>query len=190
MNDSGPAAPAPGTGDEESRRDVGRNGGRRRVDWRRLLLAVLMNFYPPYLGAGIRVRLAPAVSPAAGGATTSDGAIEVRMGLHFWNRNIVGTHFGGSLYSMCDPFYMLILRQKLGAGYIVWDKSAAIRFRRPGRGPVSAIFDVPEDVAADIRARADRGETVQPTFHAEVTDRNGEVVAIVEKLLYVRRRPI
>jgi Domain of unknown function (DUF4442) len=189
MNDGGPAAPAPETGAVEGRRGGGRTGGKRHVDWRRRLLALLMNFYPPYLGAGIRVRLAPAASPAAGGGTTGDGAIEVRMGLHFWNRNIVGTHFGGSLYSMCDPFYMLILRQKLGPGYIVWDKSAAIRFRRPGRGPVSAIFDVPDEVAADIRARADQGETMQPTFHAEVTDRNGEVVAIVEKLLYVRRRP-
>jgi acyl-coenzyme A thioesterase PaaI-like protein len=140
------------------------------------LLIRLLDLYPPFLGAGIRVR------PAARG----DGAIEARMRLRFWNRNVVGTHFGGSLYMMCDPFFVLILRQKLGSGYTVWDKWASIRFRRPGRGTVAAVFHVPEETVADVRARADRGETVEPRFEVDVVDAGGEVVATVEKLLHVR----
>ena len=91
----------------------------------------LVNYWPPFLGAGIRV-------------TRWDEdwrAIDVALPLHRWNANFVGTHYGGSLYSMVDPFYMLMLIENLGPDYVVWDKSANIRFRRPGKGrvrPVSA----------------------------------------------------
>ena len=72
-------------------------------------------------------------------------AIDVEMKLRFWNRNYVGTHFGGSLYSMTDPFYMLMLIENLGRDYIVWDKSAAIRFKRPGRGKMLAAFRLSDE---------------------------------------------
>ena len=90
----------------------------------------LMNLWPPFLGAGIRVK-----------RLQSDWKeIDVEMNLHFWNANFVGTHYGGSLYSMTDPFYMLMLIENLGRDYIVWDKSANIRFRKPGNGRVVARF--------------------------------------------------
>lgn len=135
----------------------------------------LLNLYPPYLGAGIRVKVAPDLR-----------TFDVRMKLRWWNRNYVGTHFGGSLYTMCDPFYMLILLDALGRGYVVWDKAATIRFRKPGRGTVRAAFHIPEDKIREIREAADRGEKVEPVFIAEIRDEQGEVVAEVEKLLYVR----
>lgn len=141
-------------------------------------LARLLNFYPPYLGAGVRVRLSP------------DGeSFEVRMKLRWWNRNDVGTHYGGSLYSMCDPFYMLLLLRRLGPGYVVWDKAAAIRFRRPGRGTVRAVFTIPPERVEEIRQAADAGQgAVEPVFTVEVKDEAGEVVAEVDKRLYVRQR--
>lgn len=146
--------------------------------WRRGLLDKLINLYPPYLGAGIRVS-----RPAA-----DSRAYEVRMKLAFYNRNYVGSHFGGSLYSMCDPFYMLILIESLGPGYIVWDKAASIRFRRPGRSTVRARFHIPEERIEEIRRAADAGGTPEPVFTADVVDEEGEVVARVEKRLYVRRK--
>ncbi len=135
----------------------------------------LLNVWPPYLGAGVRVRVAPDLR-----------TFEVRMRLRWWNRNFVGTHFGGSLYTMCDPFFMLILIEALGRGYIVWDKAASIRFRRPGRGTVHAVVHIPEERIAEIRAVADRGEKVEPVFTVQVLDEQGEVIAEVEKLLHVR----
>lgn len=143
----------------------------------RLWLFWLLNVYPPYIGAGVRVKVAPDLR-----------TFEVRMRLRWWNRNFVGTHFGGSLYSMCDPFFMLILIAALGRGYVVWDKSAAIRFRRPGRGTVSATFHIPQERIDEIRAAADAGGKVEPVFQVNVMDERGEVVAEVEKLLYVRRQ--
>lgn len=110
------------------------------------------------------------------------------MRLRWWNRNYVGTHFGGSLYAMCDPFFMLILVEALGRGYVVWDKSAAIRFRRPARGTVTATFHIPQQRIDEIRAAADTARKVEPVFQVDVLDEQGEVVAEVEKLLYVRRK--
>lgn len=142
---------------------------------RKSVLLRLLSVWPPYLGAGIRVR------PSEDLRT-----YEVRMKLHWWNRNYVNTHFGGSLYSMCDPYFMLILIEALGHGYIVWDKAATIRFRRPGKGTVRATFHIPQERIDEIRAAADRGEKVEPVFQVNILDEQGEVVAEVEKLLYIR----
>lgn len=136
----------------------------------------LLNIYPPYLGAGVRVKhISPDLRTFA-----------VRMKLHWWNRNYVGTHFGGSLYTMCDPFFMLILLEALGRGFIVWDKSARIHFKRPGRGTLHATFHIPDERIEEIRQQAISQGKVEPTFAVEVLDEEGNVVARVEKLLYVR----
>jgi len=145
---------------------------------RRPLLLRLVNLWPPYLGAGIRVT-----------RTAEDlRTFEVRMKLRWCNRNYVGTQFGGSLYSMCDPFYMLILMHALGDGYVVWDKAASIRFRRPGRTAVTATFHVPAAEIEAIRRRVDDEGTAEPVFTAEVVDEDGQVVAEVEKRLHVRKK--
>lgn len=137
-----------------------------------------IRFYPPYLGAGVRV------------THVSDDfrTVNVEMPLRFYNKNYVGTHFGGSLYAMCDPFYMLMLINILGPDYIVWDKAAGIRFKKPGRGLVKATFHISEEKIAQIRAAADTQGKVEPEFEVAVTDKEGNVIAEVTKLLYVRRK--
>ena len=143
---------------------------------RRLLKRVYL--WPPFLGSGIHVtRVAEDLL-----------TIEVELRMKFFNRNYVGTHFGGSLYSMCDPWFMFILIEHLGPGYIVWDKAAAIRFKKPGLGVVKASFHIPEERIREIRAQADAQGKVEPQFQAVVTDTQGNVIAEVDKLLYVRRK--
>ncbi|MBM3125243.1 MAG: DUF4442 domain-containing protein [Chloroflexi bacterium] len=136
----------------------------------------LINLYPPFLGAGIRAR------------RIDERTYEVRLILKPFNRNLVGTHFGGSLYAMCDPWFMLILIRLLGNEYIVWDKQATIQFIRPGRGTVKALFQIPPERVDQIRSEADRLGRTEPIFSADVLDSEGQVVARVEKLLYVRRK--
>ncbi len=137
-----------------------------------------LNLWPPYLGAGIRVkRLQPDWK-----------AIDVEMNLRFWNSNYVGTHFGGSLYSMTDPFYMLMLIENLGRDYIVWDKSATIRFRKPGKGKVRTEFRLAEAQLDEIRDQLKTQEKVEPVFLAEVRDESGALIAEVEKVLHVRKK--
>jgi acyl-coenzyme A thioesterase PaaI-like protein len=108
-------------------------------------LKLLFKIYLPYLGAGIRVV----------GVADDYSRWDVEMKLAHYNRNYFGTHFGGSLYSMCDPFFALIVRKMLGPGYIVWDKEATIRFKRPGRGRVRATFHVPRVRIEEIRVEVD-----------------------------------
>lgn len=135
-----------------------------------------LNLYPPYLGTGITV------------TEISDDfrSIRVRMPLRFYNRNYVGTHFGGSLYSMCDPFFMLMVIKNLPPGHVVWDKEARIRFIRPGRGTVQAHFRLTEADLDALRAGLEREGTAERVFSVDVTD--GEhLVARVDKRIYARR---
>jgi acyl-coenzyme A thioesterase PaaI-like protein len=137
-----------------------------------------INFWPPFLGAGIRVkRIAPDMK-----------AIDVEMKLRWWNANDVGTHFGGSLFAMTDAFYMLMLMANLGRDYIVWDKAASIRYRRPGKGTVRAEFRLTDTQLDDIRDKLKTLPTFEPRFQVEVKDESDEVVAAVEKLIHVRKK--
>jgi acyl-coenzyme A thioesterase PaaI-like protein len=142
-------------------------------------LRLLMNLWPPFIGAGIHVeRLSPDYTEAV-----------VRMRLGLLNRNYMGTHFGGSLYAMTDPFFALLVMHQLGRGYVVWDKASSIDYKLPGRGTVRARFRVtPEQVEA-IRQATAGGDKHEPVFTVDVVNRKGEVVATVEKTVYVRRKP-
>ena len=114
--------------------------------------------------------------------------IVVETPLRWFNRNYVGTHFGGSLYAMTDPFYMLMLIENLGGDFTVWDRSASIEFVRPGRGRVRAHFHLDETDIEQLRAACADGKAHFPEFDVTVRDAAGEVVAHVHKVLYVRRK--
>lgn len=141
-------------------------------------LRLFMTWYPPYWGSGISIaELAPDFS-----------RMVVVMKARFYNRNAFGTHFGGSLYAMCDPHYVLLLVAKLGPDYMVWDKAATIEFLRPGRGTVTAVFEWSEAEVAAIRERTASGAKDEPVRVVEIRDAAGELVARVHKTLYIRRR--
>ncbi len=102
-----------------------------------------MNFWPPFLGSGIKVKnVAPDFT-----------SVDVEVKMRFWNRNYVGSHYGGTIYSMTDPWYMLMLMQNIGKEYIVWDKSAEVRFLKPGYGKLSAHFNLTAERIAARKAR-------------------------------------
>jgi len=137
-----------------------------------------INFWPPFLGMGIHiVHIAPDMK-----------AVDVEMKLRWWNANYVGTHFGGSLFTMTDPFYMLMLMANLGRDYIVWDKAANIRYRKPGKGTVRAEFRLANAQLDDIREKLKTLPKYEPVFTIEVKDDQGTVIAEVEKLLHLRKR--
>ena len=137
----------------------------------------LFNLWPPLLGAGIRVTRIQA----------DWKEVDVEMRLRWWNANYVGTHYGGSLYSITDPFFMVMLIRILGPEYIVWDKAASIRFRRPGRSTVYAKFRVSHEQVNEIREALKAEEKIEREFAIEVKDAEGTVIAEVKKLLHFRR---
>jgi len=138
-----------------------------------------MHWWGPFRSPGIHLR-----------RMTDDfreGEAELRLG--WLNRNIAGAHFGGSLFAMTDPFYMLMLMQNLGRKYYVWDKAASIEYVAPARGTVTARFSLTEERLAEIRAQAADGNKVLPEFVTDVVDAQGAVVARVHRTLYVRLKP-
>lgn len=144
--------------------------GPRTLKW-------FLRCWPTYWWAGIKVR---EIKP-----DWSAARVELRLGL--LNRNFFGSAFGGSLYAMTDPFFVLLMFGQLGRDYVVWDKAAQIRFIKPGLGTLSVDFSLPAAEVARIRALADDGQKVEPVYTAEIRDRSGALIASVEKTLYVRR---
>lgn len=135
-----------------------------------------VNWYPPYLGMGIKVT----------SHTDDFTRFEVQLRATWFNRNLFGTHFGGCLYSMCDPFYVFIVTLNLGRGYIVWDKSAAIDFLKPAKGTITGIFEVSREELDEIRREVD--ELGKNTYHfeADLVDEAGVAIARVKKEVHVR----
>jgi acyl-coenzyme A thioesterase PaaI-like protein len=147
------------------------------MNWTPGLAKFVLRFYPPYFGAGVRITH---ISP-------DWRELRVEMRLRWYNRNIMGTQFGGSLYSMIDPHLMLLLIQLLGKEYTVWDKAAEIEFVRPGRGTVTSTITISNAELDDIRQNTAAGQKYLPEFNLNIVDDNGMVVAKVKKILYVRR---
>lgn len=146
--------------------------------WKKRFKIWLYNFYPPYVGAGIRIKeIAPDFS-----------YFRSEMKLRFYNKNYVGVHFGGSLYSMCDPFFMLILLERLGSDYIVWDKAGNMIFVKPGTGKVIAEFRIPETVIQKIKDEIEVKKKGDYLFSTDVKNEEGEVIAKLEKTVYIRKR--
>lgn len=136
------------------------------------------NIYGPYLGAGVRVE-----------HISEDWRnLRVRMKLHWFNRNAMGTHFGGSLYAMIDPHYMLMLMQILGKGYVIWDKAASIDFVRAEKQPVFADFHITDADIEMIKANTDAGEKYLHNFAVDIKTAAGDIVATADKVLYIRKK--
>lgn len=141
-------------------------------------LKLLLNVWPPFRFAGIGLlRLDDDFRHA-----------RVKLGLHWYNRNYVGTHFGGSLFAMTDPFWMIMVMRNLGRDYLVWDKAGEIEFVAPGREDVFAEFVLADEVLEELRAATANGEKCLRWFDVDVTTAGGSVVAKVRKQLYVRRK--
>ena len=137
-----------------------------------------MNLWPPFLGAGIKVKHIAA----------DFREVVVSLKLRWYNRNYVGTHFGGSLAAMTDPFYMLMLIHILGNEYTVWDKTSTIDFIAPGRGTVTARFRLNDDQIEEIKNETADRKAYFPALSADIVNESGEVVARVNKKLYVRKK--
>lgn len=130
------------------------------------------------MGAGIRLtKLAPDFKH-----------VRVEMPLTRFNTNYVGVHFGGSLYSMTDPWYMLMLIEILGREYIVWDKAASIRFRRPGKGRVHAEFSITDELVESIKADVAAQGKTERVLSVAIKNSEGATIAEVEKTVWVSRR--
>lgn len=137
----------------------------------------LFRLYPAYRGTGGRVtHIAPDWSE-----------VRVAVPRNWRTRNYVGTIFGGSMYGAVDPIYMLMLIRRLGDEYVVWDKAAEIRFRKPGRDTLYATFELPDEEVAAVEAAVDRSDrnAVDRLYSVDLVDDEGTVHATVRKTIHV-----
>ena len=136
------------------------------------------NWFPAYRGTGARITY------IAGDWRE----VHIRLPLSWRTRNYVGTIFGGSMYGALDPIYMIMLIKILGPDYVVWDKAATIRFRRPGRETLQAAFTIDEAQLTAIKETVAAGGKTERSFAVDLVNAAGEVHATCEKLLSIRRR--
>lgn len=148
----------------------------KKPDFGKLIRKI--NWYPPYLGMGIRVR----------SYRPDFTRFEVELRARWYNKNLFGTHFGGSLYAMADPFFVFIVMMNLGSGYIVWDKSAGIEFLKPAKGIILGVFEISRERLEEIRSEVDALGKNNYHFEARLVDEAGQVVARVSKEIYVRSK--
>jgi hypothetical protein len=147
--------------------------------WASRLARWRFNLFPAYRGTGARVTF----------IRHDFREVRIELPLSWRTRNYVGTIYGGSIYASVDPIYMLMLMQNLGRAYVVWDKAASIRFRRPGRTTLYTTFLVDQPLLDGIIEELQTAEKLDRHFTVELKDAAGEVHAIIEKTVNVRRRP-
>ena len=139
---------------------------------------LLINIWPPLFFSRIKlIKLSDDFREA-----------KVRMTLSAWNKNAKGSHFGGSLFAMTDPYYMLMLMARLGKTHVVWDKFSDIDFIKPGRGTVYATFILTDELLKDIEKNTANGEKYLPIIPVVIIDEEGEIVAKVNKTIYLRKK--
>ena len=138
----------------------------------------MFNSFAPYQGAGISIDK----------IDLKNYYVRVKMPLTRKNKNIVGVHFGGSLYSMVDPFYMTLLMYHLGDKYIVWDKAATIDFLTPGRGTVYADIRIDAVEVQLIQDLARNHAPVYRNYTVNIVDESGLRIAEIQKTIYIRKK--
>lgn len=136
-----------------------------------------INYWPTFFIQGIKVKK----------LDSQITKLKVTLKKRFLNLNYVGTHFGGTLYSMTDPWFMLILMHHLGDEYIVWDKSSHINFIRPGVGTITGIFEIDLESISRIKTEVDKNINHLESFKVILRDENAKRVARVEKTVFIKR---
>ena len=136
------------------------------------------NLFPAYRGTGGRV------------VYIADDFREVRVKipLSWRTRNYVGTIYGGSMYGAIDPIYMLMLIKILGRDYVVWDKAAKIRFKKPGKQTLYVDFRLSDEEIGEIKRLAENERSVDRIYNLELKDKHGVVHAVIEKTLYISKK--
>ena len=138
----------------------------------------MLNFWPPFLFSGITViEVAKDFRYA-----------KVRLKKKMLTSNYVGTLFGGSLFAMTDPLYMVMVLKNLGKDYIVWDKRSEIEYVSPGKVTVYADFHLSDAALEEIKDEVAANGKYLKWFEVDIKSVDGTVVAIVKKQIYIRKK--
>ena len=138
----------------------------------------MLNIWPPFLFSGISILE----------ISRDFRYARVRLKKKMLTSNYVGTLFGGSLFAMTDPFYMVMVLKNLGKEYIVWDKRSEIEYVSPGKSTVYAEFHLSDEELNEIKREVATAGKYLKWFEVDIKSADGTVVAIVKKQIYVRQK--
>ena len=138
----------------------------------------MLNIWPPFLFSGISILE----------ISRDFRYARVRLKKKMLTSNYVGTLFGGSLFAMTDPFYMVMVMRNLGKGYIVWDKRSEIEYVSPGKSTVYAEFNIWDEDLDEIKREVESSGKYLKWFEVDIKSADGTVVAIVKKQIYIRKK--
>ena len=141
-------------------------------------LRLKFNLFPAYRGTGARITY----------IAKDLKEVRVKLPLNWRTNNYVGSIFGGSMYGAVDPIYMIMLIKLLGKDYLVWDKSATIEFKKPGRTSLYARFVLADDDLQAIRKDLESQPSILRTYNTELLDAEGVVHASFKKVIYIRKK--
>ena len=142
------------------------------------LVRLLLNTWPPLRKQGIQVT----------NINKSLTRMDVQLKSKWFNQSAAFAIFGGSLYTMTEPFYMLLFLGHIGNDHIVWDKSGLITFTSPARKTINVTFEITPAQIKDIVERCEDGAPILKTFNVDLIDTSGKLVAQVEKVVYIRKK--
>ena len=147
----------------------------KKEDLKSKLKRLTFNLFPAIRGTGVWVSF----------ISNDYREIHIRLPLNWRTRNYVGTIFGGSIYASTDPFYMLQLMQILGTKYVVWDKSAQIKFKRPIQKTVYARFLITDEILNEIKENVKNNNTYTIDLPVLLQDKEATIYAEIIKTIYI-----
>lgn len=111
---------------------------------------------------------------------------QVKIPITYKNKNYVGSIFGGSLFSATDPVFMIQLMNILGNDYVVWDKEASIKFKRPVKQDAYVDFIFSENEIKQIKEQVKNEQKIDLIKEIKITNKDESVVfAEVSKTIYI-----
>lgn len=138
------------------------------------------NFFPAFRATGARVIY----------LSEDRRKLRIKLPLNFRTRNIHGTLFGGAMYAATDPLYAILVKVALGPGHIVWDKSGAIRYKKPGRSTLYAECSLSDAQVASMKKRLHSESSIDLNYEIELVDEHSVVHAVVQKTIYAARKEV
>ncbi len=114
--------------------------------------------------------------------------VKVKIPISIKNRNYVGSIFGGSLFSATDPIYMIQLMNILKEDYIVWDKDASIKYKRPAKENVYAEFSFSQDEINEIKSQVANNGEFNLVKTLNLVNKQNVVFAEISKTIYIANK--
>ncbi|WP_350285059.1 DUF4442 domain-containing protein [uncultured Croceitalea sp.] len=112
--------------------------------------------------------------------------VKIKLPISYKNRNYVNSIFGGSMFSAVDPIPMVQLINLLDSNYVVWDKAANIRFKKPAKENLYAEFIYTVEELEAIKTGVLKNKEIEIVKTTQLTNKRGNVVFCeVKKTIYI-----